>query len=65
MAPRLQILEGKVVAFLKKYNFMTTEVNGCMYGLVAKHGPLAGLPINKPWKVAFNRSSIADYLSLK
>eukprot|EP00972_Heterocapsa_arctica_P022442 3301158-Heterocapsa_arctica.AAC.1 len=41
---------------------MTTEFDGCMYGLVA---PKAGLPINKPWKVAFNRSSIADYLNLK
>eukprot|EP00972_Heterocapsa_arctica_P090611 13369601-Heterocapsa_arctica.AAC.1 len=57
--------EGNVVAFLKKYNFKTTEFDGCMYGLVDKHGPKAGLPINKPWEVAFNRSSIADYLNLK
>eukprot|EP00972_Heterocapsa_arctica_P035668 5248671-Heterocapsa_arctica.AAC.1 len=36
-----------------------------MYGLVAKHGPKAGLPINKPWNIAFNRSSIADYLNMQ
>eukprot|EP00972_Heterocapsa_arctica_P045771 6754928-Heterocapsa_arctica.AAC.1 len=58
-------IQAKVVAFLKKYDFKTTELDGCMYGLVAKHGPKAGLPINKPWEIAYNKSSIADYLNLK
>eukprot|EP00972_Heterocapsa_arctica_P034794 5121878-Heterocapsa_arctica.AAC.1 len=57
--------ERKVVAFLKKHKFRTTVFDGRMYGLVAKHGPLAGLSIKEPWMVAYTRSSIADYLNLK
>eukprot|EP00972_Heterocapsa_arctica_P099510 14682451-Heterocapsa_arctica.AAC.1 len=57
--------DRKVVAFLTKFEFKFTEFDGCIYGLVAKYGPHAGLPINKPWKVAYIRSSISDYLNRK
>eukprot|EP00972_Heterocapsa_arctica_P009488 1397996-Heterocapsa_arctica.AAC.1 len=36
-----------------------------MYGLIAKHGPSKGLPINKPWNIAFNKSSVSAYLNKK
>eukprot|EP00972_Heterocapsa_arctica_P074222 10955479-Heterocapsa_arctica.AAC.1 len=31
--------EREVVAFFEKYDFKFTELDVCMYGLVAKHGP--------------------------
>eukprot|EP00972_Heterocapsa_arctica_P069773 10308375-Heterocapsa_arctica.AAC.1 len=36
-----------------------------MHCFVAKHGPNKGKPINKPWNIAFNKSSISDYLNRK
>eukprot|EP00972_Heterocapsa_arctica_P054950 8102445-Heterocapsa_arctica.AAC.1 len=36
-----------------------------MYGLVAKYGPDQGKPINKPWRIAFNKYYISDYLNRK
>eukprot|EP00972_Heterocapsa_arctica_P037615 5535670-Heterocapsa_arctica.AAC.1 len=34
--------EREVVAFFDTYDFKFTEFDGCMYGLVAKHGPNRG-----------------------
>ena len=36
-----------------------------MYGLVASHGKDAGLPIKKPWRVAYLNSSLGEFLNLK
>eukprot|EP00972_Heterocapsa_arctica_P017233 2546660-Heterocapsa_arctica.AAC.1 len=55
----------KVVTFLNNYGFKFTDFYGCLYGLVAKYGPDQGKPINKPWRIVFNKSSISDYLNRK
>ena len=55
----------KVVRFLEKYGFKFADFDGCMYGLVASHGKDAGLPIKKPWRVAYVNSSIGNFLHLK
>ena len=36
-----------------------------MYDLVASHGNDAGLPIKKPWRVAYLNSSLVDFLNRK
>ena len=51
----------KVVRFLEKYGFKFADFDGCMYGLVATHGKDAGLPIKKPWRVAYVNSSIGNF----
>ena len=43
--------------FLEKYGFKFAGFDGCMYGFVASHGKDAGLPIKKPWRVAYLNSS--------
>ena len=47
-----------VARFLDRYGFRFADFDGCMYGLVATHGKDAGLPIKKPWRVAFVNSSL-------
>ena len=37
---------GKVRAFLRKHNFQNTYIDGCMYGLIAKAGPNAGVKMS-------------------
>eukprot|EP00972_Heterocapsa_arctica_P114555 16442982-Heterocapsa_arctica.AAC.1 len=54
----------EVVTFVYTYDFEFAEF-GCKYGLVANSGPDQGKPINKPWKVAFNKDSISDCLNRK
>ena len=54
-----------VVRFLGKYGFKFADFDGCMYGLVAAHGKCAGLPIKKPWRVAYVNSSLGEFLHLK
>eukprot|EP00972_Heterocapsa_arctica_P091931 13557600-Heterocapsa_arctica.AAC.1 len=63
--PRVYWKERRVAHFFSKYEFKFTEFDGCMYGLVAKHGPDQGKPIKKPWNIALNKSSISDYLNRK
>ena len=42
----------KVVRFMAKHRFNVTDFDGCMYGLTATSGGMAGMPIQKPWRVA-------------
>ena len=55
---------SKVARFLEKYGFKSADV-GCLYGLFASHGKDAGLPIKKPWRVAYLNSSLGDFLNRK
>ena len=43
--------------FLTKHGFVNADFDGCMCGLVAEKGPMAGIPINKPWRVACSPNS--------
>ena len=56
---------SNVARFLAKYGFEFVDFDGCMYGFVALHGKGAGLPIKKPWRVAYLDSSLGDFLSIK
>ena len=47
----------KVVRFMAKHRFNVTDFDGCMYGLVAASGNMAGMPIQKPWRVACSPNS--------
>jgi hypothetical protein len=48
--------------FLQQNGFEFADFNGCMYGLVAKHGPAAGHPMHKPWRFACWKSSLPSDL---
>ena len=54
-----------VVHFIEKHGFKFADFDGCMYGLVASHGKDAGLPIKKPWRIAYVNSSLGEFLHLK
>ena len=47
----------RVVKFLSKHSFAFTDFDGCMYGLVASTGRDAGMPIQKPWRIACSPNS--------
>ena len=47
----------RVVKFLSKHGFVFADFDGCMYGLVAVKGRDAGMPIQKPWRVACSPNS--------
>ena len=47
----------RVVKFLSKHGFVNADFDGCMYGLVATKGGDAGMPIQKPWRVACSPNS--------
>ncbi len=49
---------------LVKHKFDFADFDGCMYGLVARHGPQVGHPINKPWRIACLNSSLKNSLNL-
>ena len=51
-----------VVHFLEKYGFKFADFDGC---LVASHGKGAGLPIKKPWRVAYVNSSLGEFFHHK
>ena len=50
--------EKRVSQFLKEMKFKHTDFDGCMYGLVSRRGGADGLPVRKPWRIAFINSSI-------
>lgn len=50
-----------VARSLDRYGFRFADFDGCMYGPVATHGKDAGLPIKKPWRVAFVNSSLDKF----
>ena len=53
-----------VFKWLAKRGFVYAEFDGCMYGLVAEKGAVAGMPIKKPWRVACSPgSSLPSYLN--
>ena len=56
---------SNVARFLEKYGFKFADFDGCMYGLVASHGKDAGLPIKKPWRVAYLSSSLGVFFNRK
>ena len=43
-----------VQAFILRNRLNSVILDGCAFGLVAKHGSLKGFPIRKPWRVATN-----------
>ena len=47
----------RVVKFLSRYGFVFTDFDGCMFGLVATRGRDAGMPIQKPWRIACSPNS--------
>ena len=47
----------RVVKFLTAHGFINADFDGCMYGLVATKGRDAGMPIQKPWRVACSPNS--------
>ena len=47
----------RVVKFLTAHKFVNSDFDGCMYGLVATRGRDAGMPIQKPWRVACSPNS--------
>ena len=55
----------RVVKFLSKHGFVFTDFDGCMYGLVAAKGRDAGMPIQKPWRVACSPNSCLPNLLCK
>ena len=52
----------RVVKFLSKHGFVFTDFDGCMYGLVATRGRDAGVPIQKPWRIACSPNSCLPHL---
>ena len=56
---------SRVSRFLKKNGFLFADFDGCMYGLVATKGKEAGMPIEKPWRVAYLNSSLGNRLNMK
>ncbi len=48
--------------FLGKHGFSYADFDGCMYGLVARHGPDKGRPICKPWMIACLDSFLFTFL---
>ena len=55
----------RVAKFLSRHGFVSADFDGCMYGLVAVHGPNAGMPIQKPWRVACSPNSSLPTLLCK
>ena len=47
----------RVVKFLNKHGFVFADFDGCMYGPVTTKGRDAGMPIQKPWRVACSKDS--------
>ena len=55
--------EQEVQDFILKYGLVSVHLDGCMFGLVSKHGRNAGQPIRKPWRVDTNSPALAQQLS--
>ena len=56
--------EQRVSQFLKDMHFKHTDFDGCMYGLVSRREGTDGLPVRKPWRIAFIISTIDKHLNL-
>ena len=54
--------DPRMCDFLGKQGFSYADFDGCMYGLVARHGPETGHPICKPWRIACLNSSLNTFL---
>ena len=54
--------ENRVASFLTKHGFVFSDFDGCMYGLLAQKGRDAGMPIQKPWRVACSPNSSLPHL---
>ena len=54
--------DPRMCDFLGKQGFSYADFDGCMYGLVARHGPDTGHPICKPWRIACLNSSLNTFL---
>ncbi len=54
--------DPRMIEFLTKHGFNYADIDGCMYGLAARHGLEAGHPINKPWRIACLNSSLGSFL---
>jgi len=52
----------RVSQFLKVMKFKHTDFDGCMYGLVSRREGTYGLPVRKPWRIAFINSSMDKHL---
>ena len=47
----------RVSKFMVKHRFVYADFDGCMFGLTAASGSVAGMPIQKPWRVACSPDS--------
>ena len=53
----------RVRALLSELHFKYTTFDGCMYGLRAKIHGKVGMPIRKPWTIAYLNSDIGRFLN--
>ena len=58
--------EAEVIAMKRELELLDVVFDGCALGLEAHHGPNAGAPIRKPWRVATSmrtlREGLRDYV---
>ena len=54
--------QKRVSQFLKAMNFKYADFDGCMYGLVSRREGSDGLPVRKPWRIAFINSTTDKHL---
>ena len=57
--------EERVMNLLTELGFQFADFDGCMYGLVARHGSGTSLPIRKPWRIACLNIDLPRYLNLR
>jgi len=50
--------EAKVSQFLTSMSFKYTDFDGCTHGLLSRRAGSNGLPVRKPWRIAFISSTI-------
>ena len=54
--------DKRFLRFFEQHGFSYAVFDGCMYGLTASSGNVAGRPMSKPWKIACVNSSLPSFL---
>ncbi len=57
--------EPHLTRFVSQYHLLSAEFDGCMYGLVAKHGDHAGQPMLKHWKLVTTSTKVASAINAR
>ena len=55
--------EADVLSFVQVQGLQSVYLDGCMFGLVSKHGQSMGTPIRKPWRVDTNSPVLCQHLA--